>query len=76
MQSPRGAVAARPRAAAEPCVDQAAALVAEEGLARPVMIDCSHGNSRKIHTNQPLVAADLGGRVGAAEVDEHVALER
>jgi len=33
-------------------VAEAAAFVAEEGISRPVMVDCSHGNSRKDHKNQ------------------------
>jgi len=30
-----------------------------------VVVDCSHGNSKKIHTNQPLVAAELGRQIAA-----------
>jgi len=30
-----------------------------------IMIDCSHGNSKKIHTNQPIVAAEVGRQVAA-----------
>jgi len=33
-------------------VAEAAAYVAEEGIVRPVMVDCSHGNSRKDHRRQ------------------------
>jgi 3-deoxy-7-phosphoheptulonate synthase len=40
-------------------VAQAFELVREEGLARPVMIDCSHGNSRKDYTLQPGVCRDV-----------------
>jgi len=29
------------------------------GLDPRIMVDCSHGNSKKIHTNQPLVAAEI-----------------
>jgi 3-deoxy-7-phosphoheptulonate synthase len=48
-------------------VARAAALVAEEDLARPVMVDCSHGNSSKNHTRQAGVCRDVveqvrGGR--------------
>jgi len=28
-----------------------------------LMVDCSHANSRKIHTNQPLVSTDVGKQV-------------
>jgi len=31
----------------------------EQGLPDRVMVDCSHGNSNKDHTNQPLVAQEL-----------------
>jgi len=42
-------------------VDVAAAVdaVAREGLARPVMIDCSHDNSGKDHTRQAPVCRDV-----------------
>ncbi|KAG9300698.1 hypothetical protein G9A89_023496 [Geosiphon pyriformis] len=32
-----------------------------------VMVDCSHGNSSKKHTNQPIVAADLANQIAAGE---------
>ncbi|MCC6140922.1 MAG: 3-deoxy-7-phosphoheptulonate synthase [Nitrospira sp.] len=35
------------------------AAVAGEGLARPIMIDCSHDNSSKDHHRQSLVARDV-----------------
>ncbi len=35
------------------------------GLSNRIMIDCSHGNSRKDHTRQPSVAADIGAQVAA-----------
>ncbi len=31
------------------------------------MIDCSHGNSNKLHTNQPVVAANVADQVAAGE---------
>ncbi len=40
-------------------VARAAEMMASEDLARPVMIDCSHGNSRKDHTRQPLVCREV-----------------
>jgi 3-deoxy-7-phosphoheptulonate synthase len=40
-------------------VAKAEAAVASEGIARPIMIDCSHDNSRKDHTRQGLVARDV-----------------
>jgi 3-deoxy-7-phosphoheptulonate synthase len=36
-------------------VARAAALVKDEGIERPVMVDCSHDNSGKDHTRQPHV---------------------
>ena len=40
-------------------VAQAEALVASEGIARPIMIDCSHDNSSKDHRRQGVVARDV-----------------
>jgi 3-deoxy-7-phosphoheptulonate synthase len=40
-------------------VAKAEAAVANEGIARPIMIDCSHDNSRKDHTRQGLVAREV-----------------
>ena len=40
-------------------VARAAAMVASEGVARPVMVDCSHGNSSKDYTRQPIVCREV-----------------
>jgi 3-deoxy-7-phosphoheptulonate synthase len=40
-------------------VAKAEAAVAGEGVARPIMIDCSHDNSSKDHTRQGLVAREV-----------------
>jgi len=40
-------------------VARATEMVASEGLARPVMIDCSHGNSSKDYTRQPIVCREV-----------------
>ncbi|HEU4684033.1 MAG TPA: 3-deoxy-7-phosphoheptulonate synthase [Nitrospira sp.] len=40
-------------------VAKAETAVAGEGIARPIMIDCSHDNSRKDYTRQGLVARDV-----------------
>jgi 3-deoxy-7-phosphoheptulonate synthase len=40
-------------------VARAEAVVAGEGIARPIMIDCSHDNSSKDHRRQGLVARDV-----------------
>lgn len=40
-------------------VAKAEAAVAGEGITRPIMIDCSHDNSRKDHTRQGFVAREV-----------------
>ncbi len=40
-------------------VAKAEAAVAGEGIARPIMIDCSHDNSQKDHTRQGFVAREV-----------------
>ena len=40
-------------------VATAEAAVAGEGIARPIMIDCSHDNSHKDHTRQGFVAHEV-----------------
>jgi 3-deoxy-7-phosphoheptulonate synthase len=40
-------------------VAKAEAAVASEGIVRPIMIDCSHDNSRKDYTRQALVAREV-----------------
>lgn len=50
--------------------DQCSALAsstASETLKRPVMIDCSHGNSNKDHDKQASVAIDIAQRFAAGE---------
>ena len=46
-------------------VAAAAALLEKAGLSTRIMIDCSHGNSRKDHRNQPAVAAEVAAQVAA-----------
>src|SRR5262249_2918254 len=46
-------------------VARAAEMVASEGVARPVMIDCSHGNSRKDYTRQPVVCREVLAHLAA-----------
>lgn len=41
-------------------IAQAATLLSEQGIARPVMIDCSHGNSNKDYTRQGSVCRAVG----------------
>jgi len=44
-------------------VARAAALVAGQGMARPVMVDCSHDNSGKDPARQPAVCRDVLAQV-------------
>ena len=48
-------------------VRRAASLVAGEGVARPIMIDCSHGNSGKDPARQRRVAQEVLEQVSAGE---------
>lgn len=36
-------------------------------LPQNIMVDCSHGNSSKKHTNQPIVSADLAKQIAAGD---------
>lgn len=49
------------------CVDELSGLLAKASVKDRVMIDCSHGNSKKIHTNQPIVAADITKRIASGD---------
>jgi len=40
-------------------VARAAAFATDEGAQRPILVDCSHGNSNKDHTRQPGVAREV-----------------
>ncbi len=48
-------------------VQAACAVLAKGKLRESLIVDCSHGNSRKIHTNQPIVAADIAERIAAGD---------
>jgi len=39
------------------------------GVEASIMVDCSHGNSKKIHTNQPIVAEDVARQIAAGNID-------
>ncbi|MCS6971769.1 MAG: 3-deoxy-7-phosphoheptulonate synthase [Leptospiraceae bacterium] len=41
--------------------------LAEAGLRPGLIIDCSHGNSQKDHTRQPIVARDVAAQIAAGE---------
>ena len=45
----------------------AAEMVADEGIVRPIMIDCSHDNSGKDHQRQGAVCRAVGEQVRAGE---------
>lgn len=44
-------------------VERIAHLEAKAGLAPAMMIDCSHANSRKDHTRQPIVCRDVAAQI-------------
>src|SRR5664279_891249 len=44
-------------------VDEACTQLQAAGLPPRVMIDCSHANSNKDHTRQPLVCRDIAGQI-------------
>ncbi len=54
----------------------AASLLRDAGLPERVVVDASHGNSRKDHTRQPLVAGEIAAQVaGGNDVVRGVMLE-
>lgn len=57
-------------------IDEAAAMLREQGLIESVMVDCSHGNSLKDFRNQPLVARNLAHQIaGGCKVITSVMIE-
>ncbi|MBL8047983.1 MAG: 3-deoxy-7-phosphoheptulonate synthase [Chthonomonas sp.] len=48
-------------------VESAATILAKAGLASRIMIDCSHANSGKDATRQPVVLADVAGQLAAGD---------
>ncbi|KAJ0396925.1 hypothetical protein P43SY_000984 [Pythium insidiosum] len=48
-------------------VEEASALMLKANLMDNVMVDCSHGNSRKDHKNQVSVAADIAAQIRAGD---------
>ena len=49
----------------EQSIREVCGALEKAGLPQRVMVDCSHGNSRKNHEEQPAVAADLARQVAA-----------
>jgi 3-deoxy-7-phosphoheptulonate synthase len=48
-------------------VDEIKQDLKKAGLPQRIMIDCSHGNSSKLHTNQPKVLQNIGEQIAAGE---------
>jgi 3-deoxy-7-phosphoheptulonate synthase len=48
-------------------VERIAGLETKAGLQPAMMIDCSHANSRKDHTRQPLVCRDVAAQIAAGD---------
>jgi len=48
-------------------VAAAAATLEKSGVDPAIMIDCSHANSQKKHSNQPIVAADIAKQLAAGD---------
>eukprot|EP01047_Picozoa_sp_COSAG01_P016297 COSAG01_NODE_832_length_13250_cov_23.422828_12_plen_341_part_00 len=55
-----------PNYSAEHC-EAACQQLRKGGQPEQLIVDCSHGNSQKIHTNQPIVAAELARRISAGD---------
>lgn len=57
-------------------IDKTAADLKEAGLTPRLIVDCSHGNSKKDHKRQPLVARDLAEQIaGGSEAIMGLMLE-
>jgi 3-deoxy-7-phosphoheptulonate synthase len=48
-------------------IRETSAALEKAGLPARILVDCSHGNSRKNHRNQPTVARDVGAQIAAGE---------
>lgn len=48
-------------------IQELSAMLKKAKVHDKIMIDCSHGNSRKNHENQPIVAADVGQQIAAGD---------
>ncbi|RKP05724.1 hypothetical protein THASP1DRAFT_32441 [Thamnocephalis sphaerospora] len=48
-------------------IDRTREALRKTGLRESIMVDCSHGNSRKQHSNQVLVADDLAKQIAAGD---------
>ncbi|KAI9228229.1 MAG: 3-deoxy-7-phosphoheptulonate synthase [Piptocephalis tieghemiana] len=50
-------------------VDKTRESMAKAKITSNVMIDCSHGNSQKKHTNQPIVCSNVASQISAGDTD-------
>ena len=48
-------------------IEKTKAALAKASLPQSIMVDCSHGNSKKNHNNQPIVAEDVSKQVRNGE---------
>ncbi|KAJ1979669.1 3-deoxy-7-phosphoheptulonate synthase [Dimargaris xerosporica] len=48
-------------------IDKIKAQLTKANLCDNIMVDCSHGNSQKLHTNQPKVACSLAAQIAAGD---------
>lgn len=48
-------------------IEDAKAALGKSGKKQRVMVDCSHGNSKKNYKNQPIVVADLADQISKGE---------
>ena len=48
-------------------IESSSNLLRNKNLVESLVVDCSHGNSRKIHTNQILVAEDICNQISQGE---------
>ena len=51
-------------------IERAATVVADEGIVRSVMVDCSHGNANKDHKRQIQVCRDIIRQLGAEQTQK------
>jgi 3-deoxy-7-phosphoheptulonate synthase len=50
-----------------PHIQRAKALLESHGLTQSIIVDCSHGNSRKKHEQQAVVIDDISRQINAGE---------
>jgi len=50
-------------------IDEAAEMLAKAKQPSKIMVDCSHGNSRKLHANQPKVSSYIADLVAGGNTN-------